>query len=549
MSNHVWQADLYDEKLNYVSEFGKRVVELLSPKSGEKVLDLACGTGNLVPEITQHGATVIGMDLSVEMIDTAKKKYPDIEFIVGNAEDFVLDQQVDAVFSNSALHWMTKPERVIDCVWRALKPGGRFVAEFGGRGNIATIIDGIYRVFARDYGIDASTRNPWYFPSIAAYSTLLEQQGFRVLFAAHFDRPTKMEDGEDGLNLWLTGFADHFFAGFSADADPEAAEIAGWLHDISAVFPNQERIAVARELGVEVLPEEEMFPMIIHQKISKVMARDIFMVTDQEILDAIGCHTTLRARSTLLDKILFVADKIAWDQAGTPPYIEDLMFNLEKSLTQGAFSYISYLWERKDALKVIHPWLKEAYEDLANNDTTKLVQIMTMSPRTVQDLRLVQSLGLNNWYIAAGYVRNQVWDYLHSHKKPTNLDDVDVIYFDKTNTSEASDQIYAARLSAMEPSLNWSVKNQARMHIRNGHEPYADVADAMKRWPETATAVGITLTDKGEIEVLAPHGLTDLFELVVRQSPCCADRDIFMQRVYGKKWLEKWSKLKVVAYK
>lgn len=148
-------------------------------------------------------------------------------------------------------------------------------------------------------------------------------------------------------------------------ADPEAAEIAGWLHDISAVFPNQERIAVARELGVEVLPEEEMFPMIIHQKISKVMARDIFMVTDQEILDAIGCHTTLRARSTLLDKILFVADKIAWDQAGTPPYIEDLMFNLEKSLSHGAFSYISYLWERREALKVVHPWLKEAYEDLA----------------------------------------------------------------------------------------------------------------------------------------------------------------------------------------
>lgn len=147
-------------------------------------------------------------------------------------------------------------------------------------------------------------------------------------------------------------------------ADPVAAETAGWLHDISAVIPNGDRIALSRELGIEVLPEEEAFPMIIHQKLSVVMAEQLFGVTDAAILDAVGCHTTLRAGSTLLDQVLFVADKVAWDQPGTPPYICELQEQLNRSLIHGAFAYINYLWERKHTLKVVHPWLKEAYEEL-----------------------------------------------------------------------------------------------------------------------------------------------------------------------------------------
>ncbi|MCM3273496.1 bis(5'-nucleosyl)-tetraphosphatase (symmetrical) YqeK [Paenibacillus elgii] len=147
-------------------------------------------------------------------------------------------------------------------------------------------------------------------------------------------------------------------------ADPEAAETSGWLHDISAVIPNGDRIAVSRELGIEVLPEEEAFPMIIHQKLSVVMAQQLFGITDAAILDAVGCHTTLRSDSTLLDQVLFVADKVAWDQPGTPPYIRELQEQLNRSLIHGAFAYINYLWERKQTLKVVHPWLKEAYEEL-----------------------------------------------------------------------------------------------------------------------------------------------------------------------------------------
>ncbi|SMF79953.1 putative HD superfamily hydrolase of NAD metabolism [Paenibacillus uliginis N3/975] len=153
------------------------------------------------------------------------------------------------------------------------------------------------------------------------------------------------------------------------NADPDEAEIGGWLHDISAVIPNNERIAAAKELQIDILAEEEAFPMIIHQKISKVMAKEIFKITNAEILDAVGCHTTLRRNSSKLDQVLFVADKIAWDQSGIPPYIQELHRNLEVSLTYGAFSYINYLWERKESLKVIHPWLRDAYEEL--NDLLK----------------------------------------------------------------------------------------------------------------------------------------------------------------------------------
>ncbi|OPA73810.1 HAD family hydrolase [Paenibacillus selenitireducens] len=153
---------------------------------------------------------------------------------------------------------------------------------------------------------------------------------------------------------------------FMFDANPDAAEIAGWLHDISAVYPSHVRIDISRKLKIDILHEEELFPMIIHQKISKVMARDIFNIEDPEILDAIGCHTTLRSNATLLDQVLFVADKIAWDQSGEPPYLEELNrnININKSLVRGAFAYINYLWERKDTLKVVHPWLSEAYIDL-----------------------------------------------------------------------------------------------------------------------------------------------------------------------------------------
>ncbi|MGE6550762.1 bis(5'-nucleosyl)-tetraphosphatase (symmetrical) YqeK [Bacillus mycoides] len=143
--------------------------------------------------------------------------------------------------------------------------------------------------------------------------------------------------------------------------DEEKAAIAGCLHDISAIFPNEERIAVAEEFGIEILQEEREFPMIIHQKLSRVIAKEVLKVEDKEVLNAICCHTTLHKHATKMDLVLFIADKLEWDQIGTPSYLIEVKKGLEKSLEHAAFVYISYLWERKYTLKVIHPWLEEAY--------------------------------------------------------------------------------------------------------------------------------------------------------------------------------------------
>lgn len=147
--------------------------------------------------------------------------------------------------------------------------------------------------------------------------------------------------------------------------DPDAAAAAGLLHDISAVFPNSDRVKVAQQLGVAVLPEENIFPQIIHQKISRVMAQEIFQIDNAHILSAVGCHTTLKPGASLFDMVLFVADKIEWDQSGTPPYLVHITRQLEISLQHAAFSYLQFLWQQRDRLKVLHPWAEAAYHEMA----------------------------------------------------------------------------------------------------------------------------------------------------------------------------------------
>lgn len=231
-SNHVWQSGLYDSKLGFVSDLGKGVVEWLAPQQGERILDLGCGTGDLAYDISRAGAIVTGMDLSEAMIEKARDKYPDIRFVTGDAEQFRFAEPFDAVFSNAALHWMKNAGQVAECVWHALKPGGRFVAEFGGRGNVGKVVKAIGAVLEENYGIDASALHPWYFPSIGEYSSLLERQGFHVAFAVHFDRPTPLPDGEEGLRHWLRGFAGGYFESFSeAERSKAFADIAAKARD------------------------------------------------------------------------------------------------------------------------------------------------------------------------------------------------------------------------------------------------------------------------------------------------------------------------------
>ncbi|WP_052703038.1 nucleotidyltransferase family protein [Paenibacillus beijingensis] len=179
----------------------------------------------------------------------------------------------------------------------------------------------------------------------------------------------------------------------------------------------------------------------------------------------------------------------------------------------------------------------------------KLIKIMQTNEHLMRDLQLVRQLDLPNWCIAAGYVRNFVWDYLHGYPNRTPLNDVDVLYYDQDDLSEETEKKFEVLLKNQLQDYNWSIKNQARMHVRNHENPYMSVTDAMKRWPETATAVGIHIDKKNNLEITAPHGLNDLFDMVIRRSSYYKDKDYFYTRVQSKKWLETWPKLRLIEDK
>lgn len=216
-----WDAALYQEKHNFVWQYGESLIELLSPQSGDRLLDLGCGTGQLSQQMAAAGAEVIGIDTDATMIQQAQQNYPELQFEVADARNFQVTQPYDAVFSNAVLHWIPDPEPVIDCVWRSLKPGGRFVAEFGGRGNVQGIVEALYETL-REMGCSSPRDlNPWYFHSLGEYATLLEHRGFRVTYAVLFDRPTPLTGGAAGMANWLRMFANKFFAELSAQAQTE----------------------------------------------------------------------------------------------------------------------------------------------------------------------------------------------------------------------------------------------------------------------------------------------------------------------------------------
>ena len=202
-----WNAQQYSEQGRFVSDLGMPVVELLAPRRGERVLDLGCGDGVLTAKLVALGCNVVGVDGSASMIDAAKALGLDARVMDGHALSF--DGELDAVFSNAALHWMKQPDKVVDGVWRALKPGGRFVGEMGGEGNVATIVAALETAL-RARGIDPKAFNPWFYPSAEQYRALLEARGFVVSSSELIDRPTPLPGT---VNDWLETFAQPFAAG------------------------------------------------------------------------------------------------------------------------------------------------------------------------------------------------------------------------------------------------------------------------------------------------------------------------------------------------
>jgi trans-aconitate methyltransferase len=209
MTAQKWDARLYDARHAFVWEKAKGVVELLAAKSGERILDLGCGTGTLAAKIAASGAHVVGVDRSSEMIDAASKKFPAIQFEVCDARVLPFSAEFDAVFSNAALHWIPEAESVVEGVARSLKQRGRFIAEFGGKGNVGNVVAALENALTQ-LGISSDGVNPWFYPSVAQYAALLEKHALEVREATLFERPTKLEDGERGLANWIVMFGNSF---------------------------------------------------------------------------------------------------------------------------------------------------------------------------------------------------------------------------------------------------------------------------------------------------------------------------------------------------
>ncbi|MEH2193921.1 MAG: methyltransferase domain-containing protein [Nostoc sp.] len=209
-----WDATLYEDKHAFVWQYGEDLLKFLNPQPGESILDLGCGTGQLTEKIAQAGAEVMGVDYASTMIEKARENYPHIRFDVGDARNFQVDKPLDAVFSNAVLHWVKEADKAIASIHQSLKPGGRFVAEFGGKGNVLAIATALESALEA-INIPAQALNPWYFPSIGEYATLLEQQGFDVIHAILFARPTPLAEGEAGMANWIGMFASSFLAGLS----------------------------------------------------------------------------------------------------------------------------------------------------------------------------------------------------------------------------------------------------------------------------------------------------------------------------------------------
>jgi len=219
-----WDASLYNDKHSFVFKYGEDLVDLLAPQKGERILDLGCGTGYLTNVIASSGAEVVGIDNSHEMIEKAAKEYPALDFRIMPAEEFHFDESFDAIFSNAVLHWVMEKEKAIDCMYRNLKRSGRLVLEMGGKGNVEKIINALNEALAKR-GFETNTElliN--YFPSIGEYTGLLEKRGFKVNYAAHFNRDTELADKENGIKDWIKMFRSPLLKDIDKDVVNEILE-------------------------------------------------------------------------------------------------------------------------------------------------------------------------------------------------------------------------------------------------------------------------------------------------------------------------------------
>lgn len=179
-----------------------------------------------------------------------------------------------------------------------------------------------------------------------------------------------------------------------------------------------------------------------------------------------------------------------------------------------------------------------------------LVHMVQQDGEMMNVLKCAKELQLPDWWVCAGFLRSKIWDVLHGFSNPTELADVDVIYFDQANTSKSAEKYWEDQLRQRMPYIPWSVKNQARMHKVNGVFPYTSSEHAISKFPETATALGIKITPENKLKLAAPWGVEDAFQMIVRPTPFFQEREermkIYQHRVTQKNWKGRWEKITVI---
>ncbi len=200
-----WNSSLYDKKHDFVAEYGKGLLEFIPKDDEQTILDLGCGTGTLTAQLAGLCKKVVGVDSSQNMIDRAQQQFGNIEFMVCDALELPFDNEFDVVFSNAVFHWINDHNTLLTNVYKALKPQGLLICEFGANGNIATIENAFTKVYK---SLGYSYEPKFNFPTVELFGEMLKKNGFIIDKIYDFDRPTVFKDGEQGL----TNFLKQFFA-------------------------------------------------------------------------------------------------------------------------------------------------------------------------------------------------------------------------------------------------------------------------------------------------------------------------------------------------
>lgn len=215
-----WSTEIYGGNARFVADYGTPLVDMLAPRHGERILDLGCGDGALTERIIARGADVVGIDSSPDLLAAARQR--GIRVLEMDGQEMTFEREFDGILTNAALHWMPEAEAVLDGVARALVPGGRFVGEFGGHGNVAAIVTALLAALRME-GHGTANRHPWFFATPDQYAAMLERAGFEVVEIGLIPRPTPLATGIRG---WLAAFGNPFVEGLATEARDRVFDLA-----------------------------------------------------------------------------------------------------------------------------------------------------------------------------------------------------------------------------------------------------------------------------------------------------------------------------------